>query len=270
MPRVAWAPIVERSAQIATEYDPPPSLRMVFYQLAQRERMIPNEQSYYKRLSEYTAKARREGRHPPLTDGTRTISRPLTFTDPDQALDWLPSVYRRDRTEGQETQVWVILEKDTLVPLARAATDRYGVPVVSAHGYGSQTIKDEVFEEMAVDPRPVSVVYVGDYDPTGNDIERDLRRRLRLDGEVVRLAVTLDQISEMGLPPLPGKASDPRAASFIAKHGRLFQVEVEAIEPDVLREMIRAAVSELTAEDELDRVLEREESEREVLREVSL
>jgi hypothetical protein len=269
MPRLSWPSIVERSAQIATEYDPAPTLRQVFYRLVSEE-MIPNVESYYRRLSEYTAKARRERRHPPLTDGTRTISRPRSFTDPDQALDYLARSYRLDRTQGQEKQVWVIVEKDTLATLARAVTERSGVPVVALRGYGSQTIKDDIRMEMIHDGRPLAVVYLGDFDPSGKDIERDLRNRLSLyDGEVRRLAVTEDQITEMGLIPLPGKATDSRAGSFIAEHGRLFQVEVEAIPPDALTEMLINAVAELTNEDELESVLQREQRERETLEDLA-
>jgi len=70
---------------------------------------------------------------------------------------------------------------------------------------------------------------------------------------------------EYDLPPPPGKSADSRSAGFAAKYGSLFQVEVDALPPDVLRELFTAAIADYWADDVYEAVLEREEAEREVL-----
>lgn len=65
-------------------------------------------------------------------------------------------------------------------------------------------------------------------------------------GEVVRVALNEEQIEELGLPenPAPQKLDDdPRSKKFIELHGELRQVEVDAIEPHVLRDLLRAELA---------------------------
>jgi hypothetical protein len=151
--------------------------------------------------------------------------------------------YRLDRTDGQESAVWIIVEKATLETLALSVADPLGIPVVALRGYGSQTITDTISDAMEADPRLVEILYVGDFDPTGEDIIRDLIDRLTVRVTLTRLAVTADQIDALGLVPMMGKASDPRAAGFAAKHGALVQVEAEAIDPDTLDDQLAVDVA---------------------------
>jgi hypothetical protein len=86
------------------------------------------------------------------------------------------------------------------------------------------------------------LVYTGDFDPSGEDIARDFVERVGVFDDVVRVAVNADQIVSLGLSPMPGKTSDARAAGFVARHGQLVQVEVEAVHPDTLHELYQAAI----------------------------
>jgi hypothetical protein len=83
-----WAPIIERAAEIVEEYETAVTLRQTFYRLV-AEGLIANTQSAYKRLSELTPRARREGTFPPLLDRTRQVERVQTFASPAEALDRL-------------------------------------------------------------------------------------------------------------------------------------------------------------------------------------
>jgi hypothetical protein len=81
------------------------------------------------------------------------------------------------------------------------------------------------------------LIYAGDHDPSGEDIDRDFAERVDAFDRVVRVALAWDQVVDHGLPPALGKASDSRAADFEARYGRLVQVELEALPPDVLRSL---------------------------------
>src|SRR5215207_143693 len=58
---------------------------------------------------------------------------------------------------------------------------------------------------------------------------RDLRHRLNGALHVQRIALTSEQVEEHDLPPQPGKTTDARSAAFALRHGRLVQVELDAL-----------------------------------------
>lgn len=240
---VRWQPVLARAIEIMKSLDLEPSLRQVYYRLM-GERLIPSTKSAYTVFSRTSAKGRREGWFPSFSEGGRRIMRPNAWDSPSQALRGLVDQYRLDRTRGQEQQVWVILEKDTLEALAISATWDYGIPVAAMRGYGSLTIAEKIARAMLRDGRPVRIFYIGDYDASGKKIETNFLKALDLDVPTPeRLAVTLDQIRDMRLVKLPGKPDDVNNAEFRREHdGELFQVEVEAIEPNDLVALIREAV----------------------------
>ena len=112
----------------------------------------------------------------------------------------------------------------------------------AASGYGSQTYIDDVADLARRDGRQAVLIYAGDFDPSGEDILRDFTERCDAWEEVEHIAVRPEQIDELGLPVNPGKVTDSRAAAFTERHGELVQVEVEAIEPDVLRQLYADAL----------------------------
>jgi hypothetical protein len=109
------------------------------------------------------------------------------------------------------------------------------------------------------------ILYVGDFDPTGEDIQRVFAERLNNGAEIIRVAVTPQQVQGYSLPPMPGKATDPRARGFEDRHGRLVQVEVEALDPNDLRALCDITLSSYWDEAAHQAVLEREGQERETL-----
>jgi len=270
MSRRDWTPIVDAARRIVDASSVPMTLRMLHYRLVS-DPDVPyrNTQADYKALSERTARARRDGTFPPLVDRTRRIIRPAAFDDPTRAVLALADGYRLDRTRGQERQIWLAVEKDTLAAWAVQAADPYGIPVIPLRGHPSESYLAEIVAAMRADGRPVVVPYVGDLDPSGEAIEVGFVRRLvDVVGDVStwRVAVTADQVTEMGLPPQPGKTSDPNAGRFVARHGRLFQVEAEAIPPDVLARLIVDAIVRLIDRDVYEAVLAAEEEDRATIR----
>jgi hypothetical protein len=112
---------------------------------------------------------------------------------------------------------------------------------------------------MAVD-RPAYLYYFGDHNPSGVDIPRNTEARLRelatgveIHFEVV--AVTPEQIQRLELPTRPTKSSDPRSRAF-----RGASVEVDAIPPSVLRELVERCIARHVDADRL-RVLAMAEAE---------
>ena len=239
-------------------------MRQLFYRLVS-DGLIPNRQTHYKTLSAVTAKARRQHQFPNLLDRTRTIHRSKFFSDPQEARTWLRKRYRRDRTEGQEWQIYIGVEKHGLVEQLRSWFGGFGLPILSLGGYSSQTYVDEVAGDLSADGRSAVLLYAGDFDPSGEDIPRDFVTRVRLFEETRRIALTDEQVGEYDLPPQVGKATDSRASQFVARHGRLVQVELDALDPDALRGLYAAALDEYWDMSTYETVMEQEDKERESL-----
>lgn len=263
MSRLDWPAILPVAAEIVESYDTSVTLRQLFYRLIAAE-LLPNTQNAYKALSKYTAEARRRSEFPALIDRTRTIHRAATFEGVADARDWLQAIYRRDRTEGQPVSVYLGVEKNGIVEQLRAWFGHYGLPVLALGGYSSQSYVDEVAADVQFD-RPAVLLYAGDFDPSGEDIDRDFCARVGCFGQIVRVALTAEQVAKHQLPAQPGKTTDSRAAGFIAKHGRLVQVELDALPPDVLRGLYADALAEWWDSAAYDDVVRRERAEREVL-----
>lgn len=138
---------------------------------------------------------------------------------------------------------------------------RYGFPVLVLRGYGSQSYMDEIAELVDGDDRPTVVLYAGGFDPSGEDIVRDLRERVPGIDHFTRVAVTPEVIDHFKLPPNLGKRTDSRAPGFVARHGRLMQVEVEALRPEQLLRLFEDALEPYVDKSALDAVIEQEDED---------
>jgi hypothetical protein len=235
--------VVDEAAAIVAGYDTPVTLRQLFYRLVAAG-MVPNTTHAYQHLSRLTARGRRAGTFPDLADRVRAIHRDDTFVGPDDARRWLADAYRRDRTEGQTKSLYLAVEKAGLVAQLEAWFADFGIPILALGGYASQSYVAEVQRDVSRQGRPAVLLYAGDHDPSGDDIDRDFVARTDCWAEVRRIALTADQVDEYDLPPQMGKATDSRAGGFVARHGRLVQVELDALAPDTLRDLYAAAIDE--------------------------
>lgn len=262
--RLAWPPIIARAREIVAEFETALTLRGLFYRLV-AEALLPNTSAAYKRLSHLTAAARREGTFPDLIDLTRRIHRPLTFESPAEAREWLRRTYRRDRTQGQDVSLYLGVEKDALLGLLDGWFDDLGLPILPLRGYASQSFVQEVKRDVSRSGRSAVLIYAGDFDPSGEDIDRDFIVRAGCFAEVVRVALDHEQVRDYDLPPMLGKTSDARAADFERRHGRLVQVELDALPPDVLRDLYQEAIDRFWDVHVYEAVLVEEEAGRAAL-----
>lgn len=257
--------ILEVAAEIVYEYETGVTLRQLFYQLVARG-YLPNTSGRYNLLSHKSAEARRQGWFPALIDPTRLIYRCLNWNSPAEAKEWLASHYRRDRTEGQKYAIYLAIEKAALVGQLEDWFSGRGIPIMALKGYSSQTHVDNMIEEVADEDRPAVLIYAGDFDPSGMDIERDFLERTACFEKVVRVALNEKQVTQYNLPPQLGKASDTRATSFIEKYGKLIQVELDALSPTVLRGLYKKAIARFWDSEAYDLVMRQEAKDTEELK----
>jgi hypothetical protein len=239
--RIDWPEVVEHAAGIVYGYSTGVTLRQLFYRLVS-DGTLPNTTAAYKGLSAHTAEARRNGGFPGLIDRGREIHQATHFADVGHALQNIIRWYRLDRTEGQAVSLYLGVEKNGMVEQLSAWFGDLGVPILALGGYSSQTYVDDVAAHADSQGRPAVLLYAGDFDPSGEDIDRDFEERTACWDDVVRVALTAQQVQDYGLPPNPGKATDSRAGAFVARHGELVQVELDALDPDDLRSLFQAAI----------------------------
>lgn len=270
--RIDWPTILARGAAIVRSYTTGVTLRQLFYRLV-AALLFPNTHNAYSGLSRQTARARRADAFPALIDLGRGIERPLRFDNPGAALDALVDQYRLDRTLGQPYAIYLGVEKHGITAqLSAWFGDALGLPILALGGYSSQTFVDDVARSLQSDweqhERPSVLIYAGDFDASGEDIPRDFVERVAQRwgfDEVRRIALNAEQIAEYGLPPQPGKATDSRAAGFIARHGELVQVELDALDPDDLRDLYQRALDDYWDATAYGAVMLREAPQREQL-----
>ncbi len=252
MSRIDWPAVIDRAAAVVYSYDTSVTLRQLFYRLVS-EQLIPNSTAAYKRLSSLTAEARRESDFPDLIDRGRKIHRYQHFDGPTEALAQLQRWYRRDRTTGQDVSLYLGVEKAGMVVQLQSWFGDLGIPILALGGYSSQTYVQDVVDDVEgqthldedgdENQRPAVLLYAGDFDPSGEDIDRDFIERTNCFEDVTRVALSAEQVVSYRLPINPGKVTDSRAGAFIERHGQLVQVELDALDPATLRQLFDTAIS---------------------------
>ena len=177
--------------------------------------------------------------------------------------------YRRAMWRNQPERVEIWCEKETLKGVLESEVLEWDVPLYPTRGYPSLSFLYDCAEDMVSWCKPTTIYYIGDHDPSGHDIRRNVEARLRefapdVPLAFVPLAVTPEQIEDFGLLLRPTKQSDVRAQRWDGG-----SVEVEAIPPAVLRELVNEAITDHVDPQEWYVMQAAEQSERELLDVVS-
>jgi hypothetical protein len=179
-----------------------------------------------------------------LVDNTRWVLKPQTFDSVEEALRDAAERYRKSLWTSAECRVQIWIEKDALSGVVAPVTAEYDVSLRPARGYSSLTfLHDAALDIAELGGVPVHIYHFGDYDPSGVNaaecIESDLREMTEgADISFERVAVTEEQIQRWNLPTRPTKLTDTRAARF----GSDRSVELDAIPPNLLRDLVRQVI----------------------------
>lgn len=225
------------------------TVRQLFYQLVARG-ALPNDMASYKRTSKVATAAREAGliEWDDIVDRGRRPLIPREYASIYEYVSASAGGFRRYRWEGQEEYVELLVEKDALTEVLAPVASKYHVTMTANRGYASASAMHELADRISLQTgfgfRPC-VLYMGDHDPSGMDMVRDVRDRLRRFGAfapVERVALNMDQIREHGLPPNPAKASDPRAGSYVSEYGG-GSWELDALGPEALAGLAEDAIT---------------------------
>jgi hypothetical protein len=270
--------IIQTVKDIVKTYSTRMTLRQIYYRLVAKT-LIPNNLNSYKNLSRILVGARERGeisanimedRGREVIGGDWGYDSPEDFIESKiRGLEGAWSGYTRAMWENQPEYIEVWVEKDALSRLVSGATDGYRIKTCVGRGYSSYTYVNDAVQRMnAQSDKDCTIIYLGDMDPSGLDITRDLGRRLEeygADVTIRRIALTPEQIKQYKLPPAPVKTSDARAEKYVAKHGKDVW-ELDALEPTVLKDIIKAEVVKHIDSDAWEAVRERIVEERDVVK----
>jgi len=258
-----WSVVQTRGAEIVESYETGVTLRQLYYRLLSEG--LANTKTFYTDLAARSAMWRRAGTFPELVDGTRGIERYASWTSPAAALIDLRAQYRRDRTEGQKWSIYLGTEARGLVKqLSSWFGDPLGIPILALGGQSSRPFQVDALEDIDRQDRPSVLLYAGDLDSSGEKIEEVFTRHVAFD-RVERVALTDAQMNAFNLTKLPGMAKDVNAKAFIARHGSLYRVEVDALEPTVFRSLFQEAIDRYWNADAYAIAMSAESADREEL-----
>ena len=258
--------ILETAAAVLAE-NHPMTVRQVYYQCVSRQ-VIENSRSQYQAVSNVLVRARQDGTIPWawIEDRLRQPRHVSMWDDLADFSETVQRAYRRDVWDSQPGYIEGWLEKDALSGIVGDVLNPYGVTLNVGRGYDGWASIHNAAERYA-ERDNVTVLYFGDFDPSGEDMVRSLKERLTFceaSPEIVKCSLTADDIDHYHLPPDPTKTSDTRREAFIQQHGDRC-VELDALPVDVLRARIDQEVKRRMDMDALRKVINLEKRERQQL-----
>lgn len=247
------------------------TLRQLYYQFVSRN-LIPNKERSYKNLGNAISDGRLAGMidWDAIEDRVRVPDIPSQWEDIEALVDTAIRAYRLPRWEGQENYIELWVEKDALAGVLSPLASKYHVTLMVNRGYSSQSAMFESgmrFRRNGKLHDNCTMLYLGDLDPSGEDMVRDVSDRLQMFGasvEVKKIALTMEQVEQYNPPPNPAKMTDSRAAAYVDKFGDS-SWEVDALPPDVLSDLITREIEELCDLDMVEEIKEREEKDKAAL-----
>lgn len=251
------------------------TLRQLYYQLVTKG-IIPNQKREYAKLSDVLTRARMAG----LVDWDAIEDRirgPRKHAEWDNIKDLVESAcnsYRLSRWSDQRYYIELWTEKDAIAGILKPMTDKYHITLCVNRGYSSATAMYDAAKRMIAAEREgkeVVLLYLGDHDPSGLDMDRDIQDRLAEFGatfEYTRIGLTWDQVQKYEPPPNPAKFSDPRAVGYIERYGE-YSWEVDALPPEVLQQLVESAISKRLVVKSYNKWISKEEKDRKKLRKLT-
>lgn len=243
------------------------TLRQLYYQFVSKA-LISNEEKSYKRLGSIINDARLAGLidWDTIVDRTRHIQENTHWEKPKGIIETCVEQYQIEKWATQPERVEVWIEKDALVGVIARVCSELDVPYFSCRGYSSQSEMWRAAKRITFYQVPTTILHLGDHDPSGIDMTRDIQDRLEMFtgpcakleniGEnnemtkvprlveaprIERLALNMNQIRKYKPPPNPTKFTDPRSTSYRREFGSE-SWELDALEPSVIEALVRKAI----------------------------
>lgn len=263
------------------------SNRQLYYRLVGKK-WIPNYIEIYKRICAFLTDCRYGGYidWDAIEDRGRVPKRKSQWESVQSLIESAIASYRLPRWKDQKYYVELYCEKEAMESVLRPIADKYHLYFGYNKGYCSaSTIREiaERTEKQILNGKEVVLLYLGDHDPSGLDMIRDVETRVReflevwfsTKGKITymesqyfvdehfkikHVALKKEQIEQYDLPPNPAKFSDPRAKDYINEYGEI-SWELDALEPEILIQLTEDAILQYLNVDKYNKWIKQEKEE---------
>lgn len=278
-PRAEAKDMVDIANRICAEYAADGydlTLRQLYYQFVARG-FIANNQQSYNRLGDVINNARLAGLMDwnYIVDRTRSLEGHEYFAKPGDAVLKAARSYAEDLWKSQPLRIEVWVEKEALASVIERVSKSHSVDSFACRGYVSQSelwSAGQRIRKYIERGQRVLLLHLGDHDPSGIDMTRDITERLGLfierdwhrvnvddlgyscslgdirshmadhvggeqPLEVRRIALNMDQVERYNPPPNPAKITDTRAEKYIEQYGDE-SWELDALDPTTIRDLV--------------------------------
>lgn len=252
------------------------TLRQLYYQFVARD-LIPNTEKSYKRIGSIISDARMAGliSWKAITDRTRNLQGNSHWSNPSDIIQACAISFKLDLWETQPYRVECWVEKDALIGVVGRICQQWDVPYFACRGYTSQSemwAAGQRLKRYADKGQTPYILHLGDHDPSGIDMSRDVVDRLELfmsDAiDFQRLALNYAQIETYNPPPNPAKTTDSRAGSYISQFGNE-SWELDALEPSIISTLIETAITAVVDNEKWEQRKQLQEEYRDLLKTTS-
>jgi len=209
-----------------------------------------------------------------IVDRTRKLNRNSHWETPAELIRACAKQFRLDSRKDQYIYIEVWVEKEAMGGVLQSVCPGLDVPYFACKGYDSLSMiwRAAMRFKQEEESREVVVLYLGDHDPSGIDMVRDIQHRLDMFGcestVVQKIALSMEQIREHQPPPSPAKITDSRYESYQRLYGDQAW-ELDALDPRTLVKLITEKVAEITDQEKRDVILQEQEECRGRLRKVA-
>ncbi len=261
------------------------TLRQLYYQLVSRG-IIPNSMSEYNKIGNVVSNGRLAGLMDwdMIEDRVRIPNSRSHFDSPKDVLEAASYSYYRSRWDDQSCYVEVWCEKDAVSNIIQPVCRKYDVTFMANRGYSSQSAMYEAsqrFTNAHFEGKELHLIYLGDHDPSGIDMSRDITDRMELflgwrdfvaEEDIPlanhRIALNMDQVEKYNPPKNPAKMTDSRFKSYVESFG-YSSWELDALEPKILESLIDDKINSFIDFDKWNKVVELEKEHKERINKIA-
>lgn len=267
--------LIEQANKIIEEYQAQGfnlTLRQVYYQFVARG-LIENNLKAYNHIGIALNRGRMCGLidWEAIVDRTRTTYANSHWHTPQDVLYSAANSYKLDTRKGQPNYVEVWIEKNALLGVIEPICQKLDITYLPCIGYYSLSAMWRAANRFKQQTNNCIIFHLGDHDPSGIDMTRDIQDRLTNFGasvDVKRIALTIAQIRKYNPPPNPTKTTDSRANDYIAKYGDE-SWELDALSPTMIAKLIETDVNHVTDHLKVIKLEKQQEAQRERLQKIA-
>jgi hypothetical protein len=222
------------------------TVRQLYYHLFSKGIIPEPSTRQYQRVCRIITKARKRGYIPFdwIEDRSRKPIYNMLYENIEHFLSLNMKRYKKNTWNNQKNFIIILVEKEALAPIVWDIAEKYNVCVFPTKGFSSWStfVKDiKSISEYFGMGKELVVLVLSDLDPSGQLIKEDYIKKFQFMSKELgfkmpavfeKIAITPEQVQRYGLPWIRKKY----------KNRSVDIVELDALPPEVLREIVKESI----------------------------